>query len=117
MASKFTPEPDQPANRPDNDSSTIYVYISLVVGIFAWFIAFLLMNLNQSLGHNTLLSILSDGLFVVGPLVTVVFGHLGLRKDQKQRGAAVTGLILGYLELIVVILTVYLVIVLYAGGG
>ena len=52
---------------------------------------------------------------MVGPLVTVVFGHLGLRKGQKQIWAAVTGLILGYLELSVVIYMIFLVIVLYAG--
>ena len=101
MAPIITPDPGQPASLPDNGSRTTYGRISLVLGIVSWIIAILLFHLAINASGSVLVP------FFAGALVTVVFGHLGLSKGQKQRWAAVTGLILGYLELLGVIFIFY----------
>jgi len=79
--------------------------ISLVLGIFSWTIAIILFLLRPDSSIWGLVGVL----FFVVALLTVVFGHLGLGKGQKQRGTAVIGLILGYLELLGVLLFAYVV--------
>jgi len=107
MVPMNTPEPKQPMSLPGNASEMReYGNISLVLGIASWItsVYFLIPQI-----------ILSLVIFFAGSLITIVFGHLGLRKDQKPRWAAVTGLILGYLQLIVFIYWMFLALTLQGG--
>ncbi|HXR65178.1 MAG TPA: hypothetical protein VN729_04605 [Ktedonobacteraceae bacterium] len=79
---------------------------SLISGCFCWAILLLFNCLFFSLfagngvSGGTFLRALSTGdlLTLLVAVGAIVFGHLGLLKGPSQRRAAITGLVLGYLS-------------------
>jgi hypothetical protein len=61
-------------------------------------------------------AVLTGGLLILPQLLAVVFGHLALRREPAGRPLALTGLILGYVMLLVGLLLVVGFILLVALG-
>jgi hypothetical protein len=52
------------------------------------------------------LAVFSGGLLLLPQILAVVFGHLALRREPAGRPLALTGLIMGYVMLLVVVLLI-----------
>lgn len=105
--------PTVPSTRAKSRKFGLY---SLFSGCLPWaifvflfcFFVLLLYSVNTTVlgGGRTLLWIASalDLLAFLGTIGAIVFGHLGILKGPTWRTAAITGLVLGYLALIPILL-------------
>lgn len=63
-----------------------------------------------------IVSIVGGFTLVVPPIVGVILGHLGLKREPNGRGMAIAGLVMNYLSLAFVLLGVVLLTILVAAG-
>jgi hypothetical protein len=102
MTALITSKPEQPVSDPDT-SRIEYGTLSLVSAVFPWLIAIYFWWLAGKTGSS--LAVVLGLLFcLAGPPMAVVFGHLGRRRSQIRRGVALAGLVLGYLQIILLLI-------------
>ena len=64
-----------------------------------------------------ILSVIGGFTLVIPPIVGVVLGHMGLKREPRGRGFAIAGLVTNYLSIAFLVLGILLIVLLMVFAG